>query len=961
MICKEDVVNWFRDLKSYNRIDTMCVLLNMCLPFELRFLGTYLEELGRRDAPELRGAELKVNNPQEFIADIASGEPTDRRIRRKMALFLALFRTCNHTYANELFKTLEGWGARGDLQRLFEEDVLQELLLVYTMATNHPVFSFEQRLHCGEIFTKLKSCEPKPAQRSYQQQDSREDSLEHQHQPSHHQHQQPVTQHQHHQQQQQSRHQSMDSLHSNSPQQSPIQQQQQQQHQPVHLPNSTPPPAPGTATLHPALTPNAPMSMQLAPQSGATTTIALSYLGQPGLTQMITNDGSLTTHYMEPLPQPTQLPLQHDFTIPPPGSLATGVPARWAQSVYQQLSHPPPASSPHLSNPSSPIHSRTASPTRIHPNSVQHRISRNQQNDQQQQQQQQSQVQMQSLKTVDEDQTMLMMSQMQVRNGMRPTHSTLPRPSKQSYVSQLPPYHHQQQQQQQQHHSQRGDGTSGGSGNYPSLRDRDIINHQSKSTGSDSGSSIGSDVSPPETPGMVSVSAGGGGGGGGVLHARSSNRSNMRNVNGRLEKLNYSQHQQQQQFAGGDQMVTSVGQNFLITGTVNGAAMSSNGNNGASGSSVVSGPLLISPAAAAPPPPPGSTGTGLLFSTQPFATGPYAGGATGYQTVSTASHLVQQHRQLTTATLPHGNSFRPAPYPPAMQQSTHEGIVYHYHPPAGATVPPSSLPFLPTPPPPGPGPASSTASTQTSLPNLRSSPSQPSVAVATSQQAVVSSLGLLPAKGTGTEYGVTTPTLPLVGTAFGTGAASCYNCGSQKHGGLDCPEASMEDMTRNSNFTLDYNTTSSGPSSVTGSGGTLGVASNNNNNNNLNPSTIISLPPPIDHAPASLDRDNSTSSSSSSSASSSSGVSKSNNNANSANNNGNNSSNSSNNSNNSSLDVPSSLTSASSSSMAAVGEPTGVSGAPASVAAAAVGSNSSSTGSNTTNSNSNNLVNASGK
>uniref|UniRef100_A0A182JAH0 Uncharacterized protein n=1 Tax=Anopheles atroparvus TaxID=41427 RepID=A0A182JAH0_ANOAO len=119
----------------------------MCLPFELRFLGTYLEELGRRDAPELRGAELKVNNPQEFIADIASGEPTDHRSRRKMALFLALYRACNHTYANELFKTLEGWGGRSDLQRLFEEDVQHELLLVYTMATNHPAFSFEQRLH----------------------------------------------------------------------------------------------------------------------------------------------------------------------------------------------------------------------------------------------------------------------------------------------------------------------------------------------------------------------------------------------------------------------------------------------------------------------------------------------------------------------------------------------------------------------------------------------------------------------------------------------------------------------------------------------------------------------------------------------------------------------------------------------------------------------------------------------
>uniref|UniRef100_A0A182QC29 Uncharacterized protein n=1 Tax=Anopheles farauti TaxID=69004 RepID=A0A182QC29_9DIPT len=243
MICNEDVVNWFRNLKSYSRIDTMCVMLNMCLPFELRFLGTCLEDLGRRDAPELRGAELKVNNPQEFIADIASGEPTDQRIRRKMALFLALYRACNHTYANELFKTLESWGARTDLQRLFEEDDQQELLLVYTMATNHPVFSFEQRLHCGEIFSKLKSWEPRAS--GGQRYSDREESPQSIGQP-----------------------------------------------------------------------------------------ITLSYATLPGLPQTITSDVTLTpAHYLEPL---HTLPVQTDFTIPPPGPPTAAVTPHWVQTVYPQ-------------------------------------------------------------------------------------------------------------------------------------------------------------------------------------------------------------------------------------------------------------------------------------------------------------------------------------------------------------------------------------------------------------------------------------------------------------------------------------------------------------------------------------------------------------------------------------------------------------------------------------------------
>lgn len=159
MVCKEDVIAWFRELESYKRIDTMCTLLNMCLPFELRFLGTVLEELGRRDAQELRGVELRVNNQQEFASDIQichNGDPNDRRVRRKMALYLALLRaTFNRTCINELFTTLEQWG-EGEFTNFADGDPLQELLLVYTMATNHPIFTFEQRAKCGNVLQKVK-------------------------------------------------------------------------------------------------------------------------------------------------------------------------------------------------------------------------------------------------------------------------------------------------------------------------------------------------------------------------------------------------------------------------------------------------------------------------------------------------------------------------------------------------------------------------------------------------------------------------------------------------------------------------------------------------------------------------------------------------------------------------------------------------------------------------------------
>lgn len=157
MICKEDIIRWFQKLESYKRIDTMCTLLNMCLPFELRFLGTCLEELGRRDSQDLRGIELRVNNANDLKADFFTfqiDDPADNRIRRRLAMYLALMRASNRTCVAELFKTLEHWG-NGDFEKFTNKEVLQELLLVYTMANHHPAFSFEQKMKSGEIFTKL--------------------------------------------------------------------------------------------------------------------------------------------------------------------------------------------------------------------------------------------------------------------------------------------------------------------------------------------------------------------------------------------------------------------------------------------------------------------------------------------------------------------------------------------------------------------------------------------------------------------------------------------------------------------------------------------------------------------------------------------------------------------------------------------------------------------------------------
>lgn len=154
MVCKEDVVSWFKELESYKRIDAMCTLLNMCLPFELRFIGTYLEELGKRDFQELRGAELRANNPTDLAADIG-GANTDPRTRRKMALYVSLLRSCNFACATTLYNAMVSLEQSGLLKGLYG-DLLEEILLLYTMALHHPAFTFDQKSHFGDILEKLK-------------------------------------------------------------------------------------------------------------------------------------------------------------------------------------------------------------------------------------------------------------------------------------------------------------------------------------------------------------------------------------------------------------------------------------------------------------------------------------------------------------------------------------------------------------------------------------------------------------------------------------------------------------------------------------------------------------------------------------------------------------------------------------------------------------------------------------
>ena len=77
-ITKDQIFDWFRTSDNWNRIDFICGLLDLCHPFEIRYLGTFIEELGRKDYAALKKHEEKANG-QEVTNEFTSLEETTVR------------------------------------------------------------------------------------------------------------------------------------------------------------------------------------------------------------------------------------------------------------------------------------------------------------------------------------------------------------------------------------------------------------------------------------------------------------------------------------------------------------------------------------------------------------------------------------------------------------------------------------------------------------------------------------------------------------------------------------------------------------------------------------------------------------------------------------------------------------------------------------------------------------------
>ena len=153
MVCKKfQVYDWFRTLDGAKRIDFLNGMLHLCFPLELRFLGSCIEELARKEYGYLRDAEIKANAPIEIQL---MNEISDKVTRSKMIVTLALLGSNNFECARLLYDLLNV-----DIADLLEkmedakldEKIADEFLLMLTMAANHPAFDFQMKTRMSQLY-----------------------------------------------------------------------------------------------------------------------------------------------------------------------------------------------------------------------------------------------------------------------------------------------------------------------------------------------------------------------------------------------------------------------------------------------------------------------------------------------------------------------------------------------------------------------------------------------------------------------------------------------------------------------------------------------------------------------------------------------------------------------------------------------------------------------------------------
>ena len=183
MLNQEQIHRYFNHLTGAKRIEFLYGLLHLCQPLELRYLGTCLEEIARKDYEYLYHAEQKTNhlptqtNPSSSAASSISGhheaahplvdlltdeklDLTDPLARAHAIVDIALLWAKNRACAIRLFRRLKGSESVKLVDMLLERDdlderTMDEILIIFCLAANHPAFSFDMRTQMSQILKDL--------------------------------------------------------------------------------------------------------------------------------------------------------------------------------------------------------------------------------------------------------------------------------------------------------------------------------------------------------------------------------------------------------------------------------------------------------------------------------------------------------------------------------------------------------------------------------------------------------------------------------------------------------------------------------------------------------------------------------------------------------------------------------------------------------------------------------------
>ncbi|XP_070575781.1 zinc finger CCHC domain-containing protein 14-like [Ptychodera flava] len=194
MVYKEEVYNWFHGLSGSGRVDFLCGLLLKCLPFELRYLGAYIEELARKEYHNLREDENNANKTA-FLSQL--NDVFDACTRRKLIVSLALLYSTNCSCSDIVFRTLHCQAVQvesnfANIRSNSMDQVYEEFLLLLTMAVHHPAFAFHQKQTLKVILDKLhllkQSCFKAAYSDSIQDDDEGDSLSESHHKDSNHRH-----------------------------------------------------------------------------------------------------------------------------------------------------------------------------------------------------------------------------------------------------------------------------------------------------------------------------------------------------------------------------------------------------------------------------------------------------------------------------------------------------------------------------------------------------------------------------------------------------------------------------------------------------------------------------------------------------------------------------------------------------------------------------------------------------